>query len=511
MADPNLNIARGLLDGFNAGLDGLDRLDARKRQQQLDLKNDMLFRQSQSDRETRLARESRQTGQNNKLFDQSQEDRAHNIERRGVLEAQEDALMPLQLQAQKLQLSTAETQQRIAQQQAKNQEVTAIWNEASTLFDGGEYGRAETAMAKLADYGYDVEGMSTGAAQEATDIADRFVSGEIEYGSPELKKLASWVLTPSLVQSGRDPERFSVGGIVPSGRTDENGQMTFMVTLDDKQAGEPRPATLNRTNAGEEGSDTDPVIEVSASDLMAATQQFIKASTAATQTRMRAIGASLAGKALERQTLSEKESLELDKTRAEIEKIKAETAKVQGSTEGAGTEDALKTLFMSNFTESPRLTAVAEFMMAQPDFDYATASEQMVGLRAMDSNKDYAELGPGYFLELFNKKEGIKRDLKSIAGEKITNFLAQYPGLKESDKEYVSDRITKFVTQSKDGAVNAIQLEQSIKDLHKSMSRKVPPSPGEATRDQSTKSLEAIERQRVLDELPDPAEIRGYR
>ena len=490
MQDPNLNFARGALDGLSTGLDLIDRNDARKRRKRLEQRDDLLFAQSQQDRERTLTRNAELEERSDLVFDQQQEDRDYALERRQVEDKHRDALMPVERQAARTRLATAETEQRFAEQKARNQEVLSIWSEASTLFDGGEFEAAEKSMAKLANYGYDVESMSTGVAQEASDIAEQFINGQIDYSSPQLEKLANWVLKPSLVQSGRDPERFSIKGIVPTGEIDEDGTPTFMITMMDSETGKPVPVTLNKTTAAD-NDPNDPVMEVSARDLMSATQGFINASTASTQVRMRAIGASLGQKAYS-QALTGKEKLEEQKIQAEIEKIKAQTAEIKGSDGGDGASpnsDGMKRLFASSYESMPRLEKISELLQENPNFDFESGIKAMAEIKALANDEKYQTLGAGELYQVYTAKKSIERDVVNISGEKITNFVSQYPNLSEKDKEYAAQRIVTLVKQFKDSKINEVQLSGRIQDLHERMSKKVELSPAEQAKRQSERAL----------------------
>jgi len=470
---PTANMATGFVGGVSSGLELLDRLDARKRRQELQKRDDMLFDQSQQDRMQGLEDAETQRARQEQQFQQQQEELEYQRERRKINDEHQDAMLPLERQAAQTRLATAQTQQRIAKQKIKSQEAMSIWNQASVLFEGQEFEAAEAKIAELANYGYDVEDITTGNAQEASDYVEKFLMGELEYNSPEVKQLAKWVLTPSLVQSGRDPERFEIAGIMPTGKTDQNGDPTFAVSMNDKSDGTVKPVTLNMTNAEDDPDSKDPILEISAKDLMAATSGYISASQAGSEVHLRAIGQSFATEAYRRQTMSPAQTKEDEKLQAEIDKIKAQTDQIRSETSGAatsgsGSNQALQNLFLNTYDGDPRMQNIAKLLQESEGFNFETGIKTMSEIKAMANEKKYrkANLGAGELYQVYAERKSIEREVINLTGEKTSNFINQYPDLKESDKKYISDRISKAVLQFKDGKITEVQFSGKIKELH---------------------------------------------
>lgn len=393
-----MNFAQSALQGFGSTLSILDRIDARRarsEQNQInaaaaekqDERNDLLFSQSQADRASRLAREEILTGRQDTAYDQSLSDNTLAREQQATLfdQAQEDRtdrradqaterayqaeqrayqkeLQPLQIKAERARISNQYSQSQLndiqlaeAKQTQQANAAAAIYRESIAQLETGDTAGAYKTAQQLNDYGFDVDSLTDDTVNRATDITSKLVAGELDLDSDDAKWLAQQVLTPSLVQSGRDPERYKIDTIRPStaGR--------FSVGMKDTKTGKTVPATL-----GQSSEQSDVLSEISIDDLVAASSQYISTAktiagmnpekATALSNRLNSVGARLGARSTEKP-------------------LSAANRRENRLAQEARDEQARQPVndFIDSYSQSPDKQAIALLLSNSEGFDLARA------------------------------------------------------------------------------------------------------------------------------------------
>ena len=288
------SFVNGLMNGIQTGQQIIDTRDAsekRKRDEALTLE---LYQQQQSDR---LRAQ--------KIEDESlafaRSDHERQVKRQETIDlqtadqlAKDNAYKERQLRLQELtasqqaRLNNARADNNLTQQQVAQMELDAmkqnelakeaqrLGGQASELFKQGNIEQGLAVYSELDALGFGTKDVIDGkyTTMEAEDVIGKVLSGEKSIEDPDFRKLASKLMMPSFLASGRDPEKYEPAGLR------ESRPGFFAVELKDKETGKLVPATDRRSPHAD-----DPIIEISKEELMAGATSWLEGAREAEMAR----------------------------------------------------------------------------------------------------------------------------------------------------------------------------------------------------------------------------------
>ena len=434
-SDPRLNGAQGFLDGFQTPLNIINTIDERK------------YRQEDRAERKRLAK--KQEGRADTLYEQSQEDRTKNNEYQETLRGREtelysegkidreqarvDAetqrerskyefeqkqlLFPLEQRLAKMRLSGQYTENQIAdanlkllKQQEKTEKASGLVRQAMALSDAGDLEGAIKAYEQLgSEYKMDVEGMAKNGGKREAEVMTKIVAGELAIDSDEGRWLAKEVLTPTMVMSGRDTDRYEVAGL----RESRPGK--YAVELRDNETGEFVPATFAMTS-----DDTDLITEVSQDDLMTAVQTRIQLASHVQE--------------LTKQQLNRKLKGEAARLGIETKDKKPLSVAQQKWDDELANRD--KNEFLATYEDKPELKAIAAKVIEREGYDPKSTASTVEQI-------DRMALKSGIHVQAAAEQYYNDQELQQIQVKEVANMTKRYPMMDEKAALKVVEMIAK--------------------------------------------------------------------